>query len=206
MPINIFMDFNDIIAASLNLDIDYEKMTSELLAVQDSDKCFPFSYPPNRGDIDKVTAYSLFLRINPTFIDYSYRGAKQANESEWGWDYKLNIPYTRHVIESLPFNILGAIRVVYFPNVPCVEHTDWDDRGDKTHTLGLSLIPSTGNTWCEIWSDELGEYVKVFGNAMLLNDSIKHRVPCSNGTRITMRIFGEIDYHAFDNKIIEVYK
>ena len=200
------MDYNDIIAASLKLDFDYERITSELLAVQDSDNCLPFSYPAKRGDSDKVTAYSLFLRVNPELVDYSFRGAKYANDSKWEWDHKLNIPYTMQVVESLPFNVLGTVRAVYFPNVPCVEHTDWDDRGDKAHTLGLSLIPSTGNTWCEIWSDELGEYVKVFGNAMLLNDSIKHRVPCSNGTRITMRIFGEIDYHAFDNKIIEVYK
>jgi len=199
------MDYNNIVAASLKLDIDYEKMTAELLAVQSNKKCVPFSYPAKRGDTTEVTAYSLFLRINPEFLDYSYRGAKKANDLSWDWDYELDTPYTRQVIESLPFNIIGTIRVVYFPNVPCVAHTDWDNKEDRAHTLGLSLIPSTGNTWCEVWSEKSGEYVKVFGNAMLLNDSIKHQVPCSEGTRIAMRIFGEIDYQAFNNNLIEVY-
>lgn len=193
------MNFDDIIAAGLNLDIDYKKITSELLSVYHNS--IPFSYPAKRGDTDKVTAYSLFLRKNSEFIDYSYRGAKQANGSLWNWDYELHIPYTRSVIESLPFREIGTIRVVYFPNVPCVEHTDWDNETDKIHSLGLSLIPSTGNTWCEVWSEQLESYVKIPGNAMLLNDSIKHRVPCSEGTRITMRVFGDIDYSWFINKI-----
>lgn len=169
-------------------------MTAELLAVQNHS--IPFSYPPARGSTEEVTAYSLFLRSNLTFTDYSYRGAKQAAVNGWEWNKDLDIPYTISVIESLPFNTLGAIRVVYFPSVPCVEHTDWDDADDSEHTLGLSLIPSTGNVGCEVWNGS--NYITINGNAMLLNDSVKHRVPTPDGMRITMRLFGKIDYNKFN--------
>ena len=192
------MDYNNLIAASINLDIDYVRMTNELLSMQSNKACVPFSYPAAGVE---VTAYSLFLRTNPEFDNYSYRGAKSVNFDSWNWDSNLTIPYTRSIIDSLPFSPLAAVRVVYFPDVPCMEHTDWDDTTDLKHTLGLSIIPNTGNTYCNVWSEKLGEYRRIPGNAMLLNDSIRHNVPCSNGTRITMRLFGKIDYSWFTDKI-----
>jgi hypothetical protein len=101
----------------------------------------------------------------------------------------------------MPYTKLGTVRIVYFPNVPCVEHTDWDDASDTTRTVGLSIIPSTGNTHCNVWSEKIQKYVAISGNAMLLNDSIKHWVPRSEGTRITMRVFGEIDLNWFNDKV-----
>jgi len=195
------MDYKNIIAAGLNLDIDYKKMSQELLAAMHSDKCVPFSYPAERGSKEEVTAYSLFLRNSTDPIEYSYRGAKSGTIDSYEW-CNLEIPYTQSILESLPFQKLTAVRVVYFPDVPCVEHTDWDNSDDHLHTLGLSIIPSTANTWCEVWSEKLNEYVSIPGNAMLLNDSIKHRVPKGLGTRITMRVFGEVDYKWFEDKII----
>jgi hypothetical protein len=186
------------IAAGLNLNIDYSRMSAELLAIQS--KATAFSYPANASK-EIVTAYSLFLRVSSESTAYSYRGAKSADFDSWTWDEKLDIPYTRSVIESIPYTKLGTVRIVYFPNVPCMEHTDWDDADDTEHTLGLSIIPSTGNTYCNVWSEKLQNYVAVPGNAMLLNDSIKHWVPKSEGTRITMRVFGEINLDWFNDKI-----
>ena len=188
-----------IIAAALNLDIDYERMAAELLAVQS--KAVAFSYLTDESK-ENVTAYSLFLRKSSEPTAYSYRGAKSADFDSWTWDYDLNIPYTRTVIGSMPYLKLGAIRIVYFPNIPCMEHTDWDDSSDTVHTLGLSIIPSTAGVSCEVWSDKENDYVSIPGHAMLLNDSIKHKVPRGIGTRITMRVFGEIDYKWFEDKII----
>ena len=197
------MDTN-ILAAALDLDIDYERMANELLAVMTHKKCIKFSYPTD--DNVEVTAYSIFLRncpVQPTEV--SFRTAKSVNYDDWTWDYDLNIPYTRKIIGCMPFLKLGTVRVVYFPDVPCIEHTDWDDSSDHKHTLGLSLIPNTANTCCNVWSEKLKKYVEIPGNAMLLNDSIKHFVPLGQGTRITMRVFGEIDYNYFADKIIPEY-
>jgi hypothetical protein len=194
------MNYNRLIAAAVNLDIDYNKMSKELFNIQH--RADAFSYPAYGTT---ATAFSLFLRTNPSFENYSYRGAKQANEKTWMWDSTLSLPYTQSIIDSLPFDPLGAVRVVYFPDVPCIEHTDWDDISDYSHTLGLSIIPTTGNTWCNVWSEQEEKYLPVPGNAMLLNDSVKHAVPKSQGTRIAIRIFGNINYSWFDDKIIKEF-
>jgi hypothetical protein len=194
------MNYENILAAGLSLDIDFETMTEELLNVITSDKCQPFSYTDTSGNL--CNAFSLFLRVNSTMEEYSYRGAKLSTLENWDWDQTLNIPHTITEINKLPFCQLGIVRVVYFPNIPCVEHTDWDDSTNLKNTLGLSLIPSTGETHCNVWSEKLQEYVSIPGNAMLLNDSVKHWVPISTGTRITMRLFGDIDYNWFNDKII----
>jgi hypothetical protein len=52
-----------------------------------------------------------------------------------------------------------------------------------------------------VWSEKENRYVSIAGNAMLLNDSIRHNVPQGHGTRITMRLFGDIDFTWFDDKI-----
>jgi hypothetical protein len=192
------IDYNNIIAAELNLDIDYPRMAAELIEAKD--KAIPFSY--NTDDTkESVTAYSLFLRKTAIQTEYSYRGAKSADFDSWDWDYDLNISYTRSVINAIPFTTLGTVRIVYFPSVPCMEHTDWDDATDVRHTLGISIIPDTAKTYCNVWSEKENRYVSIPGNAMLLNDSVRHNVPAGKGTRITMRLFGEIDYTYFDNKI-----
>ena len=189
------IDYKKIIAASLKLDIDYDTMAYELMESMKDETCVPFSY-------DNCTAYSLFLRETTNAMDYSYRGAKSADISSWQWNNKLNISYTISVVESLPFIKLGTVRVVYFPNIHCKEHTDWDDPTDYEHTLGLSLIPNTADTECKVWIEKDLRWASIPGNAMLLNDSIKHEVPTARGTRITMRLFGTIDYTKLLDKIV----
>jgi len=196
------IDFSQIIAAGLNLDIDYERMTRELVIAQQSKECIPFVYKDNDQECQ---SYSLFLRKNSTMPQYSYRGAKLADLSNWEWDSSLNIPYTISAIEQLPFKKLGTVRAVYFPDIPCIEHTDWDDKSNLKNTLGLSLIPTTGDTYCNIWSEKLNDYVSIHGHAMLFNDSIRHHVPKANGLRITVRLFGEIDYDKFEKSIVDLH-
>ena len=192
------IDYNNLIAAELNLNIDYPRMAAELMIAQS--KAVPFSYNTD-GTNEAVTAYSLFLRKSSIQTEYRYRGAKSADFSSWDWDWDVDIPYTRSVISTIPFVTLGTVRIVYFPSIPCMEHTDWDNVSDVRHTLGISIIPDTANTHCNVWSEKENQYVSIPGNAMLLNDSVRHNVPAGTGTRITMRLFGEIDYTWFDDKI-----
>jgi hypothetical protein len=187
-----------ILAAALQLDIDYPRMTQELMPLITHAKCVPFSYD-SAGQ--QVTAYSLFLRVSHQHTAYSYRGAKSADFDSWGWDADLSTEYTRTVIASMPWRSLGTVRVVYFPDCACVEHTDWDDATDVKHTLGLSIIPNTADTHCCVWYEKEQRYISIDSNAMLLNDSIRHHVPAGQGTRITMRVFGDIDYAWFTPKI-----
>ena len=108
-----------ILAAALNLDIDYDRMAKELTKVMTHEKCIKFSYPTDEST--EVTAYSIFLRncpVQPTEV--SFRTAKSVEYDDWVWDYNLDIPYTRTVIGCMPFMKLGTVRVVYFPDVPCI--------------------------------------------------------------------------------------
>ena len=187
-----------ILAAALQLDIDYPRMTQELMPLIQHAKCMPFSY---ESEGQQVTAYSLFLRVSDQDTAYSYRGAKSADFDSWIWDPELPIDYTRTVIASMPWISLGTVRVVYFPDCACVEHTDWDDATDVKHTLGLSIIPNTADTHCNVWYEKEQRYISIASNAMLLNDSIRHNVPAGQGTRITMRVFGDIDHAWFTDKI-----
>jgi hypothetical protein len=192
-------NINSILAASVRLDIDYSQMTVELLRCMNHARSVQFSYV--NDDSTPCVAHSLFLRESAGLTEYSFRGVKSASMDSWSWDESIDIPYTKSVIDNLPFKPLGPVRVVYFPDIPCMTHTDWDDPLDTKHTLGLSIIPSTGKTHCNVWSEKLQRDVSIHGHAMLLNDSVPHWVPKATGTRITMRVFGEIDYDWFSDKI-----
>ena len=198
------IDYTKILVAGLNLDIDYKLMTRELLTLIDHPKCIKFSYPTD--DTTEVDAYSIFLReCGKSIKEINFRNAKSVDFKDWFWDKSLSIPYTQSIIDQIPFNELGTVRVVFFPNVPCIEHTDWDDSTDAEHTLGISIIPDTAGVSCSVWSESSNQYVSVPSNAMLLNDSVKHYVDKTKGTRITLRMFGKIDYSWFDDKIIQDY-
>jgi len=194
------MDFKNLVAAELKLDIDYDKLAEELLPLKKSPKCLPFTHTDDYGNVGYV--YSLFLRSNPTIESYNFRKVKSADLNKWNWDNDLDIPYTKSVVSNLPFNKLGAIRVIYFSEAPAPPHTDWDDSTDIENSLGLSIIPLTGNTFCKVWDESNQTHRIISGNAMLLNDAFKHEVPKSSGMRITMRIFGTIDYEWFVDKIV----
>ena len=49
----------------------------------------------------------------------------------------------------------------------------------------------------KIHSFATGKIHEVSGNAMLFNDSAWHGVGIVNDTRITIRVFGKIDYQKF---------
>jgi len=52
-----------------------------------------------------------------------------------------------------------------------------------------------------VWYEKENRYISMKSNAMLLNDSVRHHVPAGQGTRITMRVFGDIDREWFTDKI-----
>jgi hypothetical protein len=67
--------------------------------------------------------------------------------------------------------------------------------------LGLSLIPLTGQVPLRIWSSTENAVKEVEGNAMLFRDSQPHGVPFTKDVRITIRIFGNIDFNDLSNYI-----
>ena len=130
---------------------------------------------------------------------------KSLPTDSWDWieQYKSIIPYTIECIESLPYNHIGCIRVFVTENTFFPTHRDYGMGGpavlsdEYEKTLGLSIIPDTGNVPMQIYSYKNKEVCKVPGNAMLFNDSAFHGVGYTSGIRITIRVFGDIDFQEF---------
>jgi hypothetical protein len=223
----------EILAAKLNLDYDFDRVTDEILGCS---KHWKF-LPPYKHQVDDpfnktfnvaseedfqsinfidgqskalVTRqggetyknYIFYLREHPNTKSQSYADTKPAEHNLWQWRKDLDIPYTQQLIESFPFTTLGMIRVFIFKDTFLPVHKDWKTGGMDSSTeydrcLGLSIIPSTGGVPMKIWSSKLDQVVEVPGNAILFNDSVWHAVPKTTGYRITIRVFGEIDYEHF---------
>ena len=195
------MDYNKIAVAALNLDIDYERMAEEVAFAKHSARCSTYVLPEVGNPPEEMDAHSLLLRKSTETDEYSALTIKATNYESWSWDETLDIPYTRSVIDAMPFKVLGPVTIVYFPEAAVIPHVDWDDRTDTKHSLALSFIPDTAGVSCDVWIEELQKFVSIPGHAMLLNDGIVHKVAKPKGTRITMRIFGEMDYSYFKDNI-----
>jgi hypothetical protein len=130
---------------------------------------------------------------------------KQFETDGWDWipDIVSRAPYTIKCIESLPFTKIGCIRVFVTENTFFATHRDSNTGGnfelssDYARCLGVSLIPSTGNVPMSIQSFKTGKVYEVPGNAMLFNDSAFHGVKFTPDLRITIRVFGEVDFNKF---------
>ena len=240
--VNIYMNYHNILAAKLNLDIDYKKIYDEILSCEDA-----FIYTPpkdivindglskrvflvadeqtykNSDYIDTITSSIItrsvrgpnifYLRLSNDVLNNNenYANSKQKNIDEYKWRVDLldKISYTKKIIENI-FTKIGIVRIFVTKDTFIPAHRDYGDASkyynmkyfstEYQKVLGLSLIPSTGDVPMKIYSPIYKKVVDVPGNAMLFNDSAFHGVPITNGYRITIRIFGELDYSQFDDK------
>ena len=190
--------------------LDHEKSKEFALASDDDYDKMDYSLSPL--DTTRVTkqgggANIFYLRKNSVSDVQSFSTTKYLPHDIWSWKEELDIPYTKQFIESLPFTKLGMIRCFIFNDSFLPVHKDYRTPTEYGHSeefdkcLGLSIIPSTGGVPMRIWSAALGKVVSVPGNAMLFNDSVFHGVPKTTGYRITLRVFGEIDYNYFSDKV-----
>lgn len=231
------METQKLLAAKLDLDIDYARIKEELLSVRDQ----WIASPPWKGNIDAALRGDIFMSESE---DY-YRRADLQEESDsrrvlqsqelpgqhifylrehvdniannqqfsitkrlstegWHWrdDIKAKIPYTIECIEKFPYNHLGCIRVFVTENTFFATHRDYGWGREELSTdydkcFGLSLIPDDGGVPMKIQSFKDKQVHEIPGNAMLFNDSAWHGVGFVPGIRISIRIFGSIDFNTF---------
>jgi hypothetical protein len=250
MIINNFMDYHNLVAAKLNLDLDYKTILDEILSCE-----FAYVYTPpkdvvinsalenkvfyvadkefyknsdfidssNPNTLNNIVTKSIrgpnlfYLRLSRNIVgtneNYAKSKLRNIDEFDWRTDLLDKIPYTKKVIENI-FTKIGIVRVFVTKDSFIPAHRDYIDIEDVYHfynpnhystdfkkVLGLSLIPCTGDTPLKIYSPYEKTVIDVPGNAMLFNDSLFHGVPMTNGYRVDIRIFGELDYTQFDNKL-----
>jgi hypothetical protein len=152
--------------------------------------------------------YTLYLRSpgdENLFLERSFKITKHLDHSNWVWRDSLRslIPYTIEKISTLPFKKIGLIRVFITENTFFPTHYDYDPKYpiDITKSLGISLVPLTGGVPLKIWSGVDKQIKEVHGHAHIFRDSQPHGVPFTDQTRITIRIFGDIDYNGLEKLI-----
>lgn len=156
--------------------------------------------------------YVFYLRKHKDNLtnDQRFSYIKTLDTDGWDWipECQPFIPYTINCIESIGYEKIGCIRVFVTENTFFPTHRDTnagssspDISHDYERCLGLSLIPDTGNVPMMIQSQTDNQVHEIYGNAMLFNDSAFHGVKFTPGIRITIRIFGKIDFQRFEKHI-----
>lgn len=151
--------------------------------------------------------YVFYLRehVNNKENVTNFEYTKSLSEDGWDWisSIKEQIPYTISCIETLPYEYLGLVRVFVTYNTFFPTHRDsmmgkeLKLSTDYDRCLGVSLIPQTGNVPMSIYSFKEDKTYDVYGNSMIFNDSAPHGVRFTSDCRITIRIFGKVDFQRF---------
>jgi hypothetical protein len=187
------MNFSNIKAASVDLVVDDQLLTTELCAIPE-DKWLSHT-DPYTGHTWKT----IWLTINNISNFTDFKKAKALPHSSWFWDETLHIPYIKSLVESLPINTIGMVRG-FMLNGSLVMHVDSDKTTptDLNKNLALTLASKMSIPMLMEGNVEVKE------KYVLFNDSIPHGFPQSKDEQISIRIFGEFDYDKF--KIGTVYE
>lgn len=133
---------------------------------------------------------SLYLKSPKIdFKKYNQLKTFNANCCVWNGEVLDKIPYTKKVIESLPFNTIGIVRVFLTENTFLPTHND--KTGILKNNLGISLVPISSGSPLIIFDRDSYKRYPVFSSSFIFDDSNLHGIPMVEGIRIDIRIFGE---------------
>lgn len=124
----------------------------------------------------------------------SYPRSKSYDIDKSFWNPRLGdrLKYTRSLLDSLPFEKIGLVRVFVLENTFLPTHHD-----GIIHTpaggIGLSLVPVHSGSPLMIYDRRSKKIESVSSTAFLFDDSNLHGIPMVNGVRIDIRIFGKFN-------------
>lgn len=187
------MDWSNIKAASVDITVDDDKLTQELESI-------PLEFWDSGADSKSKTYWnSIWLTENNKEEFSDFKTAKSISHNEWCWRKDLNLPYIKNLVESLPIRTIGMVRGFILEG-PLVMHVDSNDSTPEDLNFNLALtIASRLEEPMQMEDDVLVDEKYVF-----FNDSIKHGFPTATGKQISIRIFGDFDYDAFN--VRKIYK
>ena len=185
--INMFMDWNNIKAAAVKINVDDSKLTQELEAI-------PKELWDSGEDLTSNTSWNtIWIRTNSIAEFTDFKLAKGIDHSEWEWREDLTIPYIKSLVESLPIRTIGMIRAFILTG-PLPIHTDSNESTPKALDYNLALtiaskleVPMT-----------MTDGTKVKEKTIFFNDSIPHGFPDAVGTQMSIRVFGDFEYDKFE--------
>ena len=185
--INIFMDWNNIKAAAVEINVDDSRLTQELEAI-------PKELWDSGEDLTSNTSWNtIWIRTNSIAEFTDFKLAKGIDHPEWEWREDLTIPYIKSLVESLPIRTIGMIRAFILTG-PLPIHTDSNESTPKALDYNLALtiaskleVPMT-----------MTAGTKVKEKTIFFNDSIPHGFPDAVGTQMSIRVFGDFEYDKFE--------
>ena len=149
---------------------------------------------------------------NDVLRDSRFAVNKKLPHDSWFWRPEVaeRIPYTIECIEALPYRRIGLVRAFVCEDTFMPTHRDTapdaEGRYDRERAVGISLIPSTGGVGMLIWDEARRKVHDVKGQCLIFDDSKWHGVPMTRGTRITLRIFGELDFNRLQKHFVHVLR
>jgi hypothetical protein len=187
------MNWNNIKAAAVNIDVDYKKLTHELESIPKD------LWDTGEDYLSKTSWNTIWLRKNDIAEFTDFKLAKGILHSEWKWREELNIPYIRSLVESLPIKTIGMIRAFILTG-PLPIHVDSNESTptDINYNLALTIASKL-----EVPMTMAGD-IKVKENNVFFNDSVPHGFPDAVDTQTSIRIFGDFEYDKF--KLERVYR
>jgi len=167
-----------------------------------------------RGEMRAVKMFYLRnSRDSDVLKDSRFSVTKMLRHASWYWRNEIaaRIPYTVACIESLPYRGLGLIRAFVCEDSFMPTHRDTFPDAltgfvDRGKSIGISLIPATGGVAMKIWDAGAHRVRDVPGHCLIFDDSCWHGVPMTRGARITLRIFGELDFAALRAQTQHVWR
>jgi hypothetical protein len=144
-----------------------------------------------RKSIDSPKSFYL-KSSNESFQPYAKSKRYNLNDSFWNPKIGNRLNYTKSLIDSLPFEQIGLIRVFVTENTFLPTHQDRVFL-DEDAGIGLSLVPVHSGSPLMIYDPKSEKIESVFSSSFLFNDSYLHGIPMVYGLRIDIRIFGKFD-------------
>lgn len=180
------MDFSNVKAIAVNLDIDNERLTKELESI--SEELW------ESGVDNKTETYwnTIWLTKNNVGHFPDFKTAKSITHNDWSWNETLEIPYIKSLVESLPLKNIGMIRA-FILDGPLPMHVDSNTNtpSDLSYKMGLTIASRLEEPMQMEGGIEIKEKVVFF------DDSIPHGFPNATGKQISIRVFGDFDYYKF---------
>jgi hypothetical protein len=122
---------------------------------------------------------------------YSKSKKTDFRKSYWNTQIEDRLTYTKKLLDKLPFEYIGLVRVFILENTFLPTHQDRITSDVNSH-LGLSLVPIHSGTPLMIYNPRSGKIESTFSNCFLFDDSYLHGIPMVHGLRIDIRIFGKL--------------
>jgi len=124
----------------------------------------------------------------------SYPKSKLYNIDKSFWNPNIGdrLKYTKSLLDSLPFEKIGLVRVFILENAFLPIHHDGINH-TSAGGIGLSLVPVHSGSPLMIYDRRSKKMESVFSSSFFFDDSHLHGIPMVDGLRIDIRVFGKFN-------------